>query len=397
MVAWRRAKGEVMGDVSTGIEMKATRQMPWMDGAQLALDTIHRRAVRGTPSWLIHVMDHEHIERLAGASAGDYRRDPHATYLAFQQNVGTCLLDQWIPENPLTMGRAGFEGEQRATTGLSRVVVDGIHIDSPEAVVEHLEGVVSPDLRQQAAHFDEAARCREILAQEQQTQAVLGTGILKGGYGFVRFPTFAYGTYGYEAYFSAYALYPEVMELHFQLQGDVARRNNQAAAKAIVQGQLPPMIRLDHDMADSRGTLVDEKSLDRCWLPYFSRSIEPLLAAGVRLLWHCDGNLMAMVPRLLEAGIAGFQGFQYEDGMDYSKISAMKSNKGEDLIIIAGVSVTTTLPFGTPSDVRDQLRFLVEEGPDVGLFLAGSSTITPGTPFQNIETLVDGLAYYRTR
>ncbi|MDA0335862.1 MAG: hypothetical protein O2782_11905 [bacterium] len=46
------------------------------------------------------------------------------------------------------------------------------------------------------------------------------------------------------------------------------------------------------------------------------RSIEPLVQAGVRLLWHCDGNLMEMVPRLLEAGIAGFQGFQYEDGMD---------------------------------------------------------------------------------
>jgi len=221
--------------------------------------------------------------------------------------------------------------------------------------------------------------------------------MLKSGYGFVRFPTFAYGTYGYEAYFSAYALYPEVMEAHFQLQSVVARRNNQAAAEAIEGGQLPPLIRLDHDMADSRGTLVDEKSLDRCWFPYFTRSIEPLLAAGVRLLWHCDGNLMAMVPRLLEAGIAGFQGFQYEDGMDYSKISAMKSNKGEDLIIIAGVSVTTTLPFGAPTDVRDQLRFLVEEGPEVGLFLGGSSTITPGTPFQNIETLVDGLAYYRTR
>ena len=365
--------------------------------AQLAIDTIYQRPVDGIPGWLIHVMEHAHIERLAGARPGDYRRDPQATYLAFQQAVGTCLLDQWIPENPLTMNVGGYEGERRATTGLDRVVIDGLHIDSPEAVVEHLESVAFPALRREAETFDEDARVQQILAAERHVQQVLGPTMLKSGYGFVRFPAFAYGTYGYEPYFSAYALYPEVIEQHFQLQAEVALRNNRAAARAVIQGGMPPLYRLDHDMADSRGTLAHEESLDRLWLPHFARAIEPLVLAGVRLLWHCDGNLMAMVPRLLEAGIAGFQGFQYEDGMDYRRICAMKSRAGDDLIIIAGVSVTTTLPFGSPNSVRDEIRWLVEQGPRSGLFLGGSSTIAPGTPFENIATLVEGLAYYRER
>ncbi len=363
--------------------------------AQLALDTIHQRPVIGIPSWLIHVMDHAHIERLAGANPGDYRRDPRATYLAFQRGVGTCLLDQWIPDNPLTMGSGGYAGERRATTGLARVVVDGIHIDSPEAVVEHLEGVAFPALRQQSAAFDEDVRVQQIIEGESQIQHVLGPTILKSGYGYVRFPSFAYGTYGYEPYFCAYALYPDVIERHFQLQSEVARVHNRAAARAVVEGGLPPLYRLDHDMADSRGTLVHIDSLDRLWLPHFAHSIEPLVQAGVRLLWHCDGNLMEMVPRLLEAGIAGFQGFQYEDGMDYRRICAMKSKAGDDLIIIAGVSVTTTLPFGSPAAVRDEIRWLVEQGPRAGLFLGGSSTIAPGTPFDNIAALVEGFAHYR--
>ena len=372
-------------------------RMTPIDTAQLALDTIHQRTTSGIPSWLIHVMDHGHIERLAGCSPGDYRRDPHATYLAFQQRVGTCLLDQWIPDNPLTMGPDGYEGARRATTGIDRVMIDGIHIDSPEAVVEHLECVVFPALRQQALQFDEVARCQQVIDDDQRIQALLGPQILKSGHGCVRFPTLAYGAYGYEAYFSAYALYPEVMEQHFRLQADVALCNNRAVAQAITEGGLPPLVRLDHDMADSRGALVREESLDRLWLPYFAQVIEPLVTRGVRLLWHCDGNLMAMVPRLLEAGIAGFQGFQYEDGMDYPRICAMKSRTGEDLIIIAGVSVTTTLPFGTPVDVRDQIRWLVDMGPRRGLLLGGSSTIAPGTPFENIQTLVEGFAHYRNR
>lgn len=104
---------------------------------------------------------------------------------------------------------------------------------------------------------------------------------------------------------------------------------------------------------------------------------------------------MQMIPRLLEVGICGFQGFQYEDGMDYPRICAMRAKDGAPLIIIAGVSVTRTLPQGAPADVKRELAWPVEHGPKVGLFLGGSSSIIPGVPWANIEALVEGLKYYR--
>ncbi len=96
------------------------------DNARLALDTILQRPAKGIPSWLINVMEHACIERLAGTAPGSYRRDPETVYLAMQCAVGTCLLDQYIPDNPLTMGDRGYEGSARgATTGAARIVVDG--------------------------------------------------------------------------------------------------------------------------------------------------------------------------------------------------------------------------------------------------------------------------------
>jgi len=65
------------------------------------------------------------------------------------------------------------------------------------------------------------------------------------------------------------------------------------------------------------------------------------------------------------------------------------------VMIWAGVSVTTTLPHGTPADVRAELRWLVEEGPPSGLCLGASSSITPGVPPANLDALVEGLAHYR--
>jgi hypothetical protein len=367
----------------------------WADTAQLALDTLWQRPTRGIPTWMLFVMEHRHIERIAGVAEGSYRRAPEATYLAMQRAAGVCALDQFIPLNPLTMGDAGFAGKERgATTGAAHTLCDGLVMDGPEAVVEHLERFAIPALRHQIDAFAPEVRAREILAGEEALQATLGPGILKTGYGFVQFPTFLYTKYGYGPFFSAYALYPEVMEQLFSLQADLAVLNNRAAAQAYQLGGLPPLYRLDHDMADSRGTLVRIASLERLWFPHFARAIQPLLAAGVRLLWHCDGNLMAMVPRLLEAGLAGFQGFQYEDGMDYQGISRMRTRAGEELLLFAGVSVTRTLPFGSPDEVRRELRWLVECGPRRGLFLGASSSITPGVPWANMAALLDGLAYY---
>jgi hypothetical protein len=364
----------------------------------LALDTIHQRPTRGIPSWLLHIMEHRHIERLAGAQPGEYARDPHRVYLAFQRNIGTCMLDQYLAENPLTMGDHGYEGTAHgATTGADTIVCDGMVIDSPEAVVAHLEQVEFPRIRRRIAAFDEDARVKEIIAGERDMQAWLGPDMLKGAYGFIDFPALAYNAYGYPHYFMAWALYPDVIERHFALQADAALLNNRAAARAFVEGNLPPLYRLDHDMADSRGTLVNIRSLDRIWFPHFAHCLEPVLRAGVRLIWHCDGNLMQMIPRLLEVGIRGFQGFQYEDGMDYPRICAMRAKDGDPLIIIAGVSVTRTLPMGAPADVKRELAWLVEHGPQVGLFLGGSSSITPGVPWANIEALVEGLKYYRER
>ncbi len=365
--------------------------------AQLALDNILRKPTKGIPVFFCNVMEHDHIDRIAGVPPGTYRERPEETYIAMQKALGVCLLDQYIPNNPLTMGSEGYEGTAHgATTGAENVAVDDILIDSPEAVVEHMERFVFPRLIEQAASFDEDARTQQIIESETAIQERLGPEILKGPYGFVAFPTLAYGTYGYVNYFSAYALYPDVMERHFARQADVAVRNNRAAARACIEGKLPPLYRLDHDMADSRGTLVSIKSLDEIWFPHFARSIVPMLKAGVKLIWHCDGNLMEMVPRLLDCGFAGFQGLQYEAGMDYEAICRMKTRDGESLIMLAGVSVSSTLPMGKPADVKKQMAWLVEHGPKTGLFLTASSSVTPGVPWENMKTFWDGLLYYRT-
>jgi hypothetical protein len=251
-------------------------------------------------------------------------------------------------------------------------------------------------LEQQIKNFDEEQTIQDIMLCESALQRTIGPTMLKTGYGHLVFPTLEYGRYGYENFFMAYALYPEIIDRLFKLQADYAVLKNTAVVKAFQLAGLPLYHRLDHDMADSRGLLTGIKTLERCWTEQFARSIKPAVNAGFTLLWHCDGNLMELIPYLLEAGVNGFQGFQYEDGMDYIKICKLKDASGQSLVITAGISVTRELPMGKPEDVRKQLRFLVENGPKTGLFLSMSSSCIPGTPLENILTAIEGFKYYQT-
>jgi hypothetical protein len=374
----------------------------WQANAQLAFDTIALRPTHGLAigGFGINDMQWSHLEFFSGNPPGSYPREPIRVYREFQLATGVCFIDQWIPDNPLSMRDQGYgdDAEKGATTGAEEIVRDGMVIDSPEAAVEHMERYLFPSWKQwgrNLATHEEAEVARRI-AGEVDVQTLFGPNMLKGPYGgFFSFPGFLYGQYGYANYFMAYALYPEVIARGFQIHADASVIHNRIAARAILEGGLPRLVRLDHDMADSRGTLVDIKTLDDLWFPHFQRAIQPLLDAGIRLIWHCDGNLMAMVPRLLECGIGGFQGFQYEDGMDYEAICNMRTHDGDGLFIIGGVSVTRTLPHGTPADVKREIDWLVEKGPKVGLMLGCSSSIAPGVPLENMRTLIEGFAYYR--
>ncbi len=129
----------------------------WGERARLALDVIEGKTTKGIPTWLVHVMDIPFMEEMTGHAPGDFARDPDRVYLTFQERAGVCYIDQYIPDNPLTMGPAGYDehATRTITTGAGVVEVDGIRIDSPEAVIEHMERIVFPGRTRALASFRE--------------------------------------------------------------------------------------------------------------------------------------------------------------------------------------------------------------------------------------------------
>ena len=103
---------------------------------------------------------------------------------------------------------------------------------------------------------------------------------------------------------------------------------------------------------------------------------------------------MGFVGGLIDMGIDVLQALQFSaDGMDPRE---MKRRFGDRLCFEGGVSVQTTLPFGTVEDVKREVEGLIAVlGEGGGYILGPSHAIQAGTPPENVVAMFDtALSYY---
>ena len=147
------------------------------------------------------------------------------------------------------------------------------------------------------------------------------------------------------------------------------------------------------DIGGQNGLLMSLPMWEEFIKPHHERLNRLIHEAGVRVMYHSDGAVMAAVPGLLDMGIDVLQALQFDAaGMDPV---ALKEGYGDRLCFEGGVSVQRTLPFGTPAAVQAEVRRLIDVlGRDGGYILGPSHAIQAGTPPENILALFDTAREY---
>ena len=142
------------------------------------------------------------------------------------------------------------------------------------------------------------------------------------------------------------------------------------------------------DIGDQRGLLVSPKMWEEFIKPYHVRLNKAIHEFGAKVIYHSDGSVMDAVGGLIDMGIDVLQALQFSAAkMDPS---VLKSQCGDRLCFQGGVSVQTTLPFGSSEDVRLEVENLITIlGKDGGYILGPSHAIQAGTPPENIVALFD--------
>ena len=109
---------------------------------------------------------------------------------------------------------------------------------------------------------------------------------------------------------------------------------------------------------------------------------------------HSCGNNTPILDDLIETGVNVFHPVQ-KGTMDYANAAR---DFGDRITFLVGFDVQHVLPEGTPEEVRQEVRLIIDnfDRPDGGLCLAAGNGILPGTPLENIEAFLDEALRYGT-
>ncbi len=216
---------------------------------------------------------------------------------------------------------------------------------------------------------------REIVRFEPYTMYVPG-----GGCGFHD----TFGSMGQE--FFSYAIYDDPVNVERILEAKT--ESAYRFAKAAAEAKLGPIYFIGDDVAYKGATLFSPDYLRRTFIRSLRKCIEPLHAAGIKVIFHSDGYLMEIMDDLVDAGIDGLNPIEPLAGMD---IALLKKRYGRNLVLVGNVDCSQVLPLGTVEDViRATKQCIRDASPGGGHFIGSSSEVVPSTPVENI------LAFYET-
>jgi len=149
------------------------------------------------------------------------------------------------------------------------------------------------------------------------------------------------------------------------------------------------------DWGSQHGLLVSPQVFDEFYRVPTQRAIDLAHAFSIHVFHHDDGDMRALLPALTEMGIDILNPIQWRCGN--WDLAALKAEYGARLCFHSAVDNQITLPFGTPEDVRSEVRWLIETlaNDRTGLIIAPCHNLQPVTPIENIIALYETAHRYR--
>ena len=159
---------------------------------------------------------------------------------------------------------------------------------------------------------------------------------------------------------------------------EIAKRWALAGVDIIVYGD---------DVGTQRSLMMSGEMWRSLLKPRLTRVIRAAKSVNpdVVIFYHSDGNIMEIIPDLIEAGVEILNPIQPEC-MDPVEVA---EKFGDHVSFWGTIGTQTTFPHGSPEDVLNACEEMMDTvGKNGGLIIAPTHILEPDVPFENVEAFV---------
>lgn len=143
------------------------------------------------------------------------------------------------------------------------------------------------------------------------------------------------------------------------------------------------------DIADNRSTMISPAMWESIFLPHFRRWVTAIHDHGLKYWKHSDGNIMAVLPGLVDAGIDGIDPIDPLAKMD---LATIKEQYGRRVAIKGNVDCAYLLVDGLVEDVVAATKNCIRiAGPGGGYACSTSNSVHSGVKPELYLAMLDAI------
>jgi uroporphyrinogen decarboxylase len=160
-------------------------------------------------------------------------------------------------------------------------------------------------------------------------------------------------------------------------------------------GPFIQVFRTADDLATQNGPLMSPKLYRKLLKPFYTEYIELVRKkTRAKIFYHSCGNITDMLEDLIDIGVDIINPVQVSAMIDTVEL---KKHFGERLVFWGGIDTQSVLPFGTVSDVQDEVKKRLRDLAKGGGYVASAvHNIQPDVPPRNVVAMAEAVHTYGT-
>lgn len=348
---------------ATGIKMPAYRRLK-----KILNYEAEERYIYDWPELGTALIDEPVLERLGADVRGVLDRFPDFVYERnLNRPVHSPFIDDW------GSGQIEIEPE---------VWFPGVHPMAEATTLEELENYPWPNMDDpsRVAHVREQAR----RLREENRYAVMGTPWLlfpfERAHAMQGLDKFLYNMVKNKDF--AIALLAKITDLCKQLMGHFLEE----------AGENLDIIKIGDDLGTQQSLMISPRMYREMLKPFHADLISFIKSRSkAKVFFHTDGDVFDLVDDFIEIGVDILNPIQTSAGK-MANLTELKKRYGKHIVFCGAIDTHRILPKGTPEEVRQEVKRVIEIlAPGGGFMVASVHTIMNDVPPENILAMVDAV------